>query len=440
MIDRQILVPGDWQVKRPHVQPGGWAFQYDNDFYPDLDDTAMVADGAREGAGPRPRARAAGEGAGLGWFLGMQGQDGGWASFDADNNRLYLQQHPVRRPRRAARSVDRGPHRRGPRAARHARLQTRPRAGPARARLHPPHAAPRRALVRALGRQLHLRHVVGAARRSARSARTRARSTSSGRCAGSSARQNADGGWGETLRRATPTGAGRPRARRSRARPRGRCSGCSPPAATRGPAVERGIRLPRSRTQRADGGWDDPLWNGTGFPRVFYLKYHLYAQYFPLWALGVYRPRAGRMTRRRRRGGPRAAPTSRARSVGSALGTLESLGRFGAFLGQALVCARHAAVQARPPSSSRIHFIGFRSLLIILLTGALHRHGARPADLPDALAASAPRRSSGPRSRSRSSASWARCSRRSWSPAAPARPSPPRSASCASPSRSTRSP
>jgi squalene-hopene/tetraprenyl-beta-curcumene cyclase len=43
------------------------------------------------------------------------------------------------------------------------------------------------------------------------------------------------------------------------------------------------------RAQRADGGWDDPFWNGTGFPRVFFLKYHLYAHYFPLWALGAWR-------------------------------------------------------------------------------------------------------------------------------------------------------
>jgi squalene-hopene/tetraprenyl-beta-curcumene cyclase len=43
------------------------------------------------------------------------------------------------------------------------------------------------------------------------------------------------------------------------------------------------------RTQQADGGWEDSLWNGTGFPRVFFLKYHYYAKYFPLWALGVYR-------------------------------------------------------------------------------------------------------------------------------------------------------
>jgi len=53
-------------------------------------------------------------------------------------------------------------------------------------------------------------------------------------------------------------------------------------------AVDRGIEF-LLRTQRADGGWDDRLWNGTGFPRVFYLQYHLYAHYFPLWALGTWR-------------------------------------------------------------------------------------------------------------------------------------------------------
>ena len=59
---------------------------------------------------------------------------------------------------------------------------------------------------------------------------------------------------------------------------------------TDGPAVDNGIGY-LIRAQREDGGWEDPLWNGTGFPRVFYLKYHLYAHYFPLWALGVWRQR-----------------------------------------------------------------------------------------------------------------------------------------------------
>jgi squalene-hopene/tetraprenyl-beta-curcumene cyclase len=100
-------------------------------------------------------------------------------------------------------------------------------------------------------------------------------------------RQNPDGGWGETLASYDdPELAGR---------------GDSLPSQTAwallglfatghadSPAVENAVRY-LIDTQHPDGTWEDPLWNGTGFPRVFYLKYHLYAKYFPLWALGVYR-------------------------------------------------------------------------------------------------------------------------------------------------------
>jgi len=94
MLGKQILASGDWRVKRPHVQPGGWAFQYGNDFYPDLDDTAMVLMALEKIHGVDPdRVRLAKE-RGVGWFLGMQNEDGGWASFDADNDRLYLNNIP----------------------------------------------------------------------------------------------------------------------------------------------------------------------------------------------------------------------------------------------------------------------------------------------------------------------------------------------------------
>src|SRR5262245_32638192 len=94
MMEKQIMVPGDWQAKRPHVPPGGWPFQYDNDFYPDLDDTAMVlmALGRIEGVDPDRRQRVIERG--LQWFLGMQGADGGWGSFDADNSRLIFNNIP----------------------------------------------------------------------------------------------------------------------------------------------------------------------------------------------------------------------------------------------------------------------------------------------------------------------------------------------------------
>src|SRR2546428_11007342 len=94
MIARQIFVPGDWQGERPPVQPGGSAFQYDNDFYPDLDDTAMGGMALEELRGLDSDAARPAKDRGLGWFLGMQGADGGWGSFDADHNRIYLNHIP----------------------------------------------------------------------------------------------------------------------------------------------------------------------------------------------------------------------------------------------------------------------------------------------------------------------------------------------------------
>src|SRR5687768_15002135 len=94
LLDKQIFVSGDWQHKRPHVQPGGWAFQFDNDFYPDLDDTAVALMALEKIRGLDPdRTRFAKE-RGLGFLLGMQCEGGGWASFDADNHRMYLNHIP----------------------------------------------------------------------------------------------------------------------------------------------------------------------------------------------------------------------------------------------------------------------------------------------------------------------------------------------------------
>ena len=155
-----------------------------------------------------------------------------------------------------------------------------------------------------------------------------------------------------------------------------------------------------------DGAWEDPCWNGTGFPRVFYLKYHLYAHYFPLWALGIYR----RACMTERPLSPALRPFDAARRLGRSTSSI-SLGRFGTFFG------RRWPTIVTPPFKfrafvDRIDYIGFRSLLIILLTGAFTGHGARAADLLHARPASAPRRSSARRWRSRSSGSWGRC----WRP------------------------
>lgn len=285
LLDRQVLVEGDWKVKRPWVEPGGWPFQYANDFYPDLDDTAMVLMALERVRGLDPdRVRAAKE-RGVGWFLGMQSQDGGWASFDADNTRLYLNNIPF---------ADHGalldpptedltgrglellgtwgyrrdfePVRRALQFLRHRQRHDGPWFGRWGVNYIYGTWSVLRGL-RALGedpRQEYIQRAVAWLVR----------------C------QNPDGGWGETCE--------------SYDRPELAGRGESTPSQTawallallatdyRGPALERGVQYLLA-TQGADGTWEDRWWNGTGFPRVFMLKYHLYALYFPLWALGVYR-------------------------------------------------------------------------------------------------------------------------------------------------------
>ncbi len=286
MLEKQILVPGDWRVKRPQAPAGGWPFQYSNDFYPDVDDSAMVMMALHKIEAPDPRRNRAALDRGLRWVLAMQGRDGGWGSFDADNDRLVLNNIPF---------------------ADHGALldpSTEDLTGRALEMLGilgfgPTYAPARRGIdflkrtqrkdgawygrwgvnyiygtwsvlhgLRAIGEDLsqeYVRRAVGWLE----------------------ARQNPDGGWGETLASyEDPELAG---------------IGDSTPSHTAwallalfaaghvsGPAVERGIQHLLD-TQQPGGFWEDPLWNGTGFPRVFSLKYHLYAKYFPLWALGVYR-------------------------------------------------------------------------------------------------------------------------------------------------------
>jgi squalene-hopene/tetraprenyl-beta-curcumene cyclase len=286
MLSKQVLVPGDWQVKRPHVQPGGWGFQYDNDYYPDLDDTGMVLMALEKIRGLDPdRTRLAKE-RGVGWFLGMQNEDGGWASFDADNNRLYLNHIPfadhgalldpstedltgrglellgtLGYPRELE-AVERAIH-----FIRH----TQRHDGPWWGRWGVNYIYGTWSVLRGLGAMgIDPRHeyVQRAVRWLQR-------------------RQNEDGGWGETCDSyVKPELAGVGESGPSQTA--WALLGLFAADVTSGPSVERGVQYLMA-TQQADGSWVDPLWNGTGFPRVFYLKYHLYAKYFPLWALGVYR-------------------------------------------------------------------------------------------------------------------------------------------------------
>ena len=286
MLGKQILVAGDWQVKRPHVQPGGWAFQYGNDFYPDLDDAAMVLMALEKIRGvDADRVRLAKE-RGVGWFLGMQNVDGGWASFDADNNRLYLNNIPFADHGALVDPSTEDLTGRGlellgtlgyPRdleaveRAIHFIRRSQRHDGPWYGRWGVNYIYGTWSVLRGLG-------AIGVDPRHEyvqRAVRWLLR------------RQNPDGGWGETCESyAKPELAGIGESLPSQTA--WALLGLFAAGQTTGPAIERGIGYLLA-TQRADGSWEDPFWNGTGFPRVFYLKYDLYAKYFPLWALGVYR-------------------------------------------------------------------------------------------------------------------------------------------------------
>jgi squalene-hopene/tetraprenyl-beta-curcumene cyclase len=286
LLDRQVLEPGDWAVKRPRLEPGGWPFQFDNAFYPDLDDTAVVAMGLHQIEHPdHARVRTAID-RGVRWLRGMQGKDGGWASFDTDQTRLLFNNIPfadhgalldpatedltarcIECFGRLGASPDDPAIQRGLAFLR--RTQTREGAWHGRWGVNYLYGT--WSVLRGL-------EAVGIGPGDPMVARA-VRWLADG--------QNADGGWGETCD-SYADGRLKGRGPSGPSQTAWALLGLMAAGQTATPAVERGIDF-LLRSQDADGGWHDTLWNGTGFPRVFYLQYHLYAHYFPLWALGAWR-------------------------------------------------------------------------------------------------------------------------------------------------------
>jgi squalene-hopene/tetraprenyl-beta-curcumene cyclase len=290
---RQVLdVKGDWAEQRPGVRPGGWAFQYANPHYPDLDDTAVVVmamDRAQGRLAPAEAARFAEPIArGREWIVGLQSRDGGFAAFDADNTSHYLNHIPF---------ADHGALLDPPTADVTARcvsmlaqLGETPSTSPALARAIERLLADQEADGSWFGRW-GMNYIYGtwSALCALNAAGVDARAPAMRRAVDwLLAIQNPDGGWGEGGESYRLDYAGYQPAPSTASQTAWALLGLMAAGEAGHPAVARGIDH-LSRTQGRDGLWPEERFTATGFPRVFYLRYHGYAKFFPLWALARYR-------------------------------------------------------------------------------------------------------------------------------------------------------
>ena len=288
VLDEEIPGPGDWQVRRPGLAPGGWAFEFDNDYYPDVDDTAEALLALRRVAWPAQDAqRAAGATArALRWLEGMQCRDGGWGAFDADNTSRLVTKLPF---------CDFGAVTDPPSADVTAHVVE----ALAAAGLGGTRAARRGVtwLLRAqesdgswFGRWgANYVYGTGAVVPALIAAGVRPGKPPVRRALGwLTAHQNPDGGWGEDLRSYDDPGswAGRGESTASQT-----AWALLALLAAGGPeeqaSIDRGAAW-LAGSQRQDGTWDEPQFTGTGFPGDFYINYHLYRLVFPVSALGRY--------------------------------------------------------------------------------------------------------------------------------------------------------
>jgi len=277
---------GDWAWNNPTLRPGGWAFQYENAHYPDVDDTAAVVlalDRARAHAGLGDTQAATAIDRAEEWIRGMQSRNGGWGAFDIDNDNDYLNNIPFAdhgalldpptadvTGRCLAMLVQLGRTRDDPAVARAIDylLREQEKDGSWYGRWGVNYVYGTWSVLTALN-AAGLPPETPAIRRAV---------------AWLKAVQNADGGWGED-------GASYALGQRPHAASASTASQTAwallalfAAGVVDDPTVERGAAY-LMRAQRADGTWPEEAYTGTGFPRVFYLRYHGYRQIFPLWAL-----------------------------------------------------------------------------------------------------------------------------------------------------------
>lgn len=281
--DRQILdVKGDWAVRRPDVRPGGWAFQYENAYYPDVDDTAVVILAmSRQGSPDYAEAIERG----CEWLLGMQSSSGGWGAFEPENEHYYFNHIPfadhgalldpptvdvTARCVGALSQVDRERHAKAIRKGVDFIMREQEKDGSWYGRWGANYI---------YGTWSALVALKGAGEDMSKPAIQRAVNWLK-------AQQNSDGGWGEGLETYDPAHKGFNRGSTA-SQTAWALMGLMSADAVEDDAVRKGIAY-LTHAPKDGARWDEKYWSGTGFPRVFYLKYHGYAAYFPLWAIARY--------------------------------------------------------------------------------------------------------------------------------------------------------
>jgi squalene-hopene/tetraprenyl-beta-curcumene cyclase len=285
LVDHEVRRPGDWSLANPHLEPGGWCFEYRNGFYPDTDDTAMVLMAlARTGQAASPEAHPAAERA-LRWLLGMQNRDGGWAAFDRDIDREILTRVPFADhnamldpscPDITARVLE---------ALGEFGYQVgQPQVDRAVARI----AASQDHRGCWLGRWgVNYLYGTWQVLQGLRAVHFDMRHAMVQRAVAWLRQvQQPGGGWGESCRSYDDpglAGQGTPTASQTA----WALLALLAAGEANSDEVRAGVEY-LVATQQADGNWHEDQFTGTGFPKVFYLKYHLYSLYFPLMALGRY--------------------------------------------------------------------------------------------------------------------------------------------------------
>lgn len=284
MLGEEVVRSGDWAVRRPGLAPGGWAFEFHNDNYPDIDDTAEVVLALRRIRHPDPAKAEAAIARGVSWNLGMQSRNGAWGAFDADNTSPFPNKLPF---------CDFGEVIDPPSADVTAHvvemLAVEGRAADPRTRRGIAWLLAEQESCGAWFGRWGTNYVYGTG--SVVPALTAAGFAPAHPAIRRAVRwlesvQNEDGGWGEDQRSyKDPSWAGRGASTASQTA--WALMALLSAGERDGKAVERGLTY-LVDSQTADGTWDEPYFTGTGFPWDFSINYHLYRQVFPLTALGRY--------------------------------------------------------------------------------------------------------------------------------------------------------